>query len=121
MPIVAPAQVIANAEHVPDAAKERVRQLFEARPIWSRTAFECSVDEVERANARTYVFFFTPGAKSTWLTWVGAAVCTSHNRLLPLFAYMFSRGPWRNMWVRYGFDPRVDPSSRMYDTRSCPR
>ena len=30
--------------------------------------------------------------------------------------YMFSSGPWRDALVRYGVDPRTDPSSRIYQT-----
>lgn len=25
-------------------------------------------------------------------------------------------GPWRVMWVRYGYDPKKDSSSRIYQT-----
>ena len=35
-------------------------------------------------------------------------------RHLAVVAYRFSGGPWRNLWIRYGFDPRLDPSSRIY-------
>ncbi|BDA50476.1 General transcription factor 3C polypeptide 5 at N-terminal half [Coccomyxa sp. Obi] len=34
--------------------------------------------------------------------------------MLPRIAYMFRNGPWRGLWVRRGFDPRSDSSSRMY-------
>ena len=30
--------------------------------------------------------------------------------------YMFSSGPWRDAVVRYGVDPRTDPSFRIYQT-----
>lgn len=30
--------------------------------------------------------------------------------------YMFSSGPWRDALVRYGVDPRTDPSYRIYQT-----
>ena len=30
--------------------------------------------------------------------------------------YMFSSGPWRDALVRYGVDPRTDPSFRIYQT-----
>lgn len=30
--------------------------------------------------------------------------------------YMFSSGPWRDALVRYGVDPRSDPSFRIYQT-----
>lgn len=36
--------------------------------------------------------------------------------LLPCVAYFFSNGPWRSLWVRFGYDPRKDPASRIYQT-----
>lgn len=36
--------------------------------------------------------------------------------LLPAVAYYFVTGPFRIMWVRFGYDPRKDPSSRIYQT-----
>lgn len=35
-------------------------------------------------------------------------------RHLPVVAYRFSGGPWRNLWIRFGFDPRKQPSARIY-------
>lgn len=32
-------------------------------------------------------------------------------KLLPLYAYYFSNGPWRHCWVKLGYDPRTDPAS----------
>ena len=34
--------------------------------------------------------------------------------LLSCIAYSFENGPWRNAYVRFGYDPRVDPSSVVY-------
>lgn len=36
--------------------------------------------------------------------------------ILPAVAYYFVNGPWRTMWVRYGYNPRKEPSSRVYQT-----
>ncbi len=33
---------------------------------------------------------------------------------LPYVAYYFTTGPWRSCWVRYGYDPRKDPKSKIY-------
>ena len=38
---------------------------------------------------------------------------TSLIKYLPAVAYRFSGGPWRNLWIRYGYDPRKDDTSRM--------
>lgn len=34
--------------------------------------------------------------------------------ILPALAYYYTTGPWRLMWVRFGYDPRKDFSSRFY-------
>lgn len=36
--------------------------------------------------------------------------------ILPSLAYYFTTGPWRLMWVRFGYDPRKDFNSRYYQT-----
>jgi general transcription factor 3C polypeptide 5 (transcription factor C subunit 1) len=36
--------------------------------------------------------------------------------LLPAVAYYFVTGPWRVMWVRFGYDPRLDAASLKYQT-----
>lgn len=33
---------------------------------------------------------------------------------LPYIAYFYATGPWRNLWLRYGYDPRKDFESRRY-------
>ena len=35
-------------------------------------------------------------------------------RLLPLVAYNVTSGPWRTLWVRFGYDPRTSPEGKMY-------
>ncbi|XP_055918150.1 general transcription factor 3C polypeptide 5 [Eupeodes corollae] len=43
----------------------------------------------------------------------------SHDKLkhiTPSVAYLFSNGPWRTMYTRYGYDPRKDFNSRYYQT-----
>ncbi len=34
--------------------------------------------------------------------------------LLRVVAYNMSNGPWRGLWVRYGYDPGQDPVARLY-------
>ena len=34
--------------------------------------------------------------------------------LLRVVAYNMSNGPWRGLWVRYGYDPSQDPVARFY-------
>lgn len=34
--------------------------------------------------------------------------------IMPLLSYYYTTGPWRVMWVRFGYDPRKDFESRYY-------
>lgn len=67
---------------------ERLQGIFDERPIWSK-------------NALMYITKFTSEQLKV---------------LLPAVAYYFTTGPWRIMWIRLGYDPRKDPSSRVYQT-----
>ena len=34
--------------------------------------------------------------------------------ILPSIAYYILTGPWRRVWVRFGYDPRTDPAAKLY-------
>ncbi|CAH2240549.1 jg21023, partial [Pararge aegeria aegeria] len=36
--------------------------------------------------------------------------------IVPCLAIYMKEGPWRMMWVRYGYDPRKEPGARIYQT-----
>jgi general transcription factor 3C polypeptide 5 (transcription factor C subunit 1) len=36
--------------------------------------------------------------------------------IIPAVAYYFTTGPWRNLWIRFGYDPRKDRSSAKYQS-----
>lgn len=45
-------------------------------------------------------------------------------KLLPVYAYFVTSGPWRGCWVRFGYDPKRDPGSfkyQIYDSRRSGR
>ncbi|KAJ2748516.1 tau 95 subunit of transcription factor TFIIIC, partial [Coemansia nantahalensis] len=44
------------------------------------------------------------------------AECGGHRQttIMPLLAYLMDTGPWRNCWIRLGYDPRKDPGSCKY-------
>lgn len=67
---------------------EKIKELFNERPVWSKLALMA----VTRLNHDQLKY------------------------LLPAVAYYFATGPFRVMWVRFGYDPRKDPSSRIYQT-----
>jgi general transcription factor 3C polypeptide 5 (transcription factor C subunit 1) len=67
--------------------RNRLVAKFNERPIWTRQALEMNVppQDVKRFKA-----------------------------VLPTVAYFFRNGPWRHTWVKYGYDPRKHPESKMY-------
>ncbi|KAF8845693.1 hypothetical protein BDN67DRAFT_1006961 [Paxillus ammoniavirescens] len=69
---------------------ERITNLVQDRPIWTRAALYNQ---------------FSP-----------ADVREIHNSklLLPLVCYMFQDGPWRDTLIRFKYDPRKDPEARFY-------
>jgi general transcription factor 3C polypeptide 5 (transcription factor C subunit 1) len=82
-----------STDPVPDGPKDNInteddefvnklKQFFETRPIWSRMALQ-SQFESRRHLAQL-------------------------KDKLPLVAYMFSSGPWRNLWIKFSIDPRTD-------------
>ena len=71
--------------------KERfdiVEKNFKERPIWSKNALHA----ITRIASDRLKF------------------------ILPALAYYFTTGPWRNQWIRFGYDPRLDSSAGKYQT-----
>jgi general transcription factor 3C polypeptide 5 (transcription factor C subunit 1) len=65
-----------------DAEMIELRKLFNERPIWSRTALLANIQSKRLANQLKIK--------------------------LPYVAYMFQSGPFRQLWIRFGVDPRTD-------------
>ena len=61
-------------------------QHFEQRPIWSRTA----------------------------LSVISGISPDELKFLLPCVAFNYLTGPWRTLWVKFGYDPRIDPTAKQY-------
>lgn len=71
----------------PDAGiKKRIEQLFEERPMWTRSALQVELKVLPMR----------------------------FKLILPVVAYYVLNGPYRAAWVRMGFDPRKDPSTKVY-------
>ncbi|GAA5980234.1 hypothetical protein JCM10908_001582 [Rhodotorula pacifica] len=70
--------------------EEKMKKLLEERPCWTRTAMlnQLSPEEHKAINAN----------KSCW----------------PMVSYTFADGPFRDLVIRYGYDPRADPEARFY-------
>ena len=73
---------------------ESARRLFDERPIWTRRALH------NRVSAKD-------------LAVVGA---NSAKYMYQYLGYIFDSGPWRDAIVKFGVDPRKDPSLRIYQT-----
>ncbi|KJE97200.1 hypothetical protein CAOG_07645 [Capsaspora owczarzaki ATCC 30864] len=69
-------------------AKE-LHRLFQERPIWSRLSL---ITRLRREGISTSLVM----------------------PLLMSTAFRYSTGPWRTLWVRFGYDPRRDPNARSY-------
>ncbi|EIW61805.1 uncharacterized protein TRAVEDRAFT_163333 [Trametes versicolor FP-101664 SS1] len=68
----------------------RLDELFQERPVWTRAAIFNQ---------------FTP---------MEVRDIINSKYLLPLVSYVFEDGPWRDTYVRLGYDPRKDPEARFY-------
>ncbi|KAL0273922.1 UNVERIFIED_CONTAM: hypothetical protein PYX00_006480 [Menopon gallinae] len=84
----APSGVKWPAKIVTKQTLDKLMELFSTRPIYSKAAIS-GISKLPSDQLRC---------------------------LLPCVAYFFSNGPWRSLWVRFGYDPRKDPSSRIYQT-----
>ena len=71
-----------------DQLFKRLVKCFEERPVWSRNALVGRLS-CERADIKF---------------------------MLPKIAYYFVNGPFRCMWIRFGYDPRVQKDSKVYQT-----
>ncbi|XP_072383703.1 general transcription factor 3C polypeptide 5 [Diabrotica undecimpunctata] len=65
---------------------EKIKQIFDERPMWTKAAIQ---------------------HKSGFTNEMSKI-------LLPANAYLWCTGPWRMIWTRFGYDPRADLSSRIY-------
>ncbi|KZW04045.1 hypothetical protein EXIGLDRAFT_13046 [Exidia glandulosa HHB12029] len=90
LPKAPPAVVEEARKTVNPKLVQRVVEKLSERPVWTRTALVnqfSAAEEREMQNSKV---------------------------VLPLCAYMFNDGPWRDTFVRLGYDPRQDPEARFY-------
>ncbi|XP_022711691.1 general transcription factor 3C polypeptide 5-like [Varroa jacobsoni] len=78
-------------ELVDEHLRARVAEAFQRRPVWTKSALSHELD-IDRVHLKTVI--------------VGLAYCVN-------------QGPFRLCWVRYGFDPRTDPSAKPFQTLDC--
>lgn len=89
VPSEPPAQALIDSSTLDPEHIAAIRSLFASRPIWPRLGILSSLP----APARKHI-----------------------KKLLPLTSYFVPSGPFRESWVRYGFDFRRNPESRIYQT-----
>ena len=70
-----------------DTEVEKIRKLFDKRPMWSRTALCCHLSS-KYTQERL-------------------------KQLLSYVAFYWLNGPWRSLWNRFGYDPRKDAKAKM--------
>ena len=74
--------------HVDRKLLEHLRKCFDERPVWSR-------------NALIYRL---------------GCLRQDIRHLLTSCAFYYNNGPFRGMWVRFGYDPKKHPESKVYQT-----
>lgn len=81
---------ILQNKRVSPSVVDQINMMFEQKPIWSRSALAAQLSSSRAMHILSAV--------------------------LPATAYYFTSGPWRCMWVRFGYDPRTDPQAKIYQT-----
>ncbi|PFH50545.1 hypothetical protein AMATHDRAFT_144829 [Amanita thiersii Skay4041] len=117
-----PATIMFHDSHVPDKPPQVVNQgrdqvdqkilqrlnaLFKKRPVWTRMSLLNQFPVNETREIMKYDL-------SIEGMYFGCSHMNSSKLLLPLVCYVFQDGPWRDTLVRFGYDPRKDPSARLY-------
>lgn len=88
-PNLSAVQILQN-KRVSPATIDQIKTMFQQKPVWSRNALAAQLSSSRAMHILSAV--------------------------LPAIAYYFTSGPWRNMWVRFGYDPRNDPQAKIYQS-----
>ncbi|KAK4705743.1 general transcription factor 3C polypeptide 5 (transcription factor C subunit 1), partial [Phenoliferia sp. Uapishka_3] len=72
-----------------DVTEKALRLLLEKRPVWTRIGL---LNELPPEDARA---------------------ATNHKHIVSLAAFSFSDGPFRDLVIRFGYDPRKDSAARL--------
>lgn len=76
----------AASKNVYPEETKAIQEKFKERPVWSLNGLLAET-KISRAKVQA---------------------------ILPSIAYFYQSGPWRNQWLIFGYDPRKDFSSRMF-------
>lgn len=69
---------------------------------------------VEQFNEVKELFDNRPIMTKMYISYITKISNEKLKYILPLLSYYYTTGPWRVMWVRFGYDPRKDFESRYY-------
>ncbi|VDK77735.1 unnamed protein product [Dibothriocephalus latus] len=93
-PMAAHPAALETISSLPPASRKlahEIEKLFRKRPAWTRSALLHGLRHLRIRDS-------------------------SIKLILPAFAYYMPNGPWGRVWIRFGYDPRADPASRIYQT-----
>ncbi|KAI8800362.1 RNA polymerase III transcription factor IIIC subunit-domain-containing protein [Cladochytrium replicatum] len=88
IPTEPPPEIASQIDKVSPAILDRYRELFESRPVWLRLPLLNTLKTKEEMD--------------------------SFKLVVPLVAYVMQKGPWRETWVRYGYNPTKDKNARFF-------
>lgn len=90
VPLKPPDAVEKGRDQISEVILAKLQAVFVDRPIWTRMSLFNQFAPLETREI------------------------LNSKLLLPLVCYVFQDGPWRDTLVRFGYDPRSDPSARFY-------
>ncbi|KAJ2781762.1 tau 95 subunit of transcription factor TFIIIC [Coemansia javaensis] len=78
-----------DGESIPAELLQRAQRILDECPVVSRSVMETLLPPGECGGRKA-------------------------SAIMPMLAYLMYNGPWRNCWIRLGYDPRTDPGSCKY-------
>jgi general transcription factor 3C polypeptide 5 (transcription factor C subunit 1) len=96
--------------------EQKMHNLLQERPCWTRTALlnQLSADDHKVINAYVVCVFFAVACVLSPASWELTRIRVGRNKSCwPMISYTFADGPFRDLVIRYGYDPRTDPEARL--------
>eukprot|EP00948_MAST-09A_sp_MAST-9A-sp1_P000186 g186.t1 len=86
-----------------------IRDVFSRHPIYSHSAI-LTLDSLQKYVTKV------DQQNKLWSCAKAVEEMTDLETLVSYEAYWFRSGPWKNLWVRFGVDPRYNPSMYAYQS-----
>lgn len=88
--------------------------MFAERPCWTRQAASDALQvDPNRVYSMSVLLFLSVDDR--------AEVLASNKNLWACVGYRFPDGPFRDVLIRYGYDPRKHPEARLFALSLLPR